>query len=99
MRCGVVGAGAWGTALADLLATNGCDVRLWAFERDVADAINERHENLRFLPQAQLAPAVVATSDLADGLADARLVLFAVPSAHLRTVARAAAGSIEPRAT
>jgi glycerol-3-phosphate dehydrogenase (NAD(P)+) len=66
MRCAVVGAGAWGTALADLLATNGCDVRLWAFEPDVADAINERHENSRFLPGAQLAPAVEATRVLGE---------------------------------
>jgi glycerol-3-phosphate dehydrogenase (NAD(P)+) len=99
MRCAVVGAGAWGTALADLLATNGCDVRLWAFEPDVADAINERHENSRFLPGAQLAPAVEATRVLGDALTDARLVLFAVPSAHLRAVARASAGSVEPDAT
>ncbi len=99
MRCAVVGAGAWGTALADLLATNGCDVRLWAFERDVADAISERHENPRFLPGVQLAPTVGATSVLSDAVADAALVVLAVPSAHLRGVARAAASSVGRRAT
>jgi glycerol-3-phosphate dehydrogenase (NAD(P)+) len=99
MRCTVVGAGAWGTALADLLATNGCDVRLWAFEHDVADAINERHENPRFLPDKRLAPTLRATSALGEALAESRLVVFAVPSAHLRRVARAAAGSIERSAT
>ncbi|MDQ3997736.1 MAG: glycerol-3-phosphate dehydrogenase, partial [Gemmatimonadota bacterium] len=99
MRCTVVGAGAWGTALADLLETNGCDVRLWAFEADVAEAINQRHENPRFLPGARLAPTLHSTSVLADALADARLVVFAVPSAHLRPVARDAARAVAPGAT
>jgi glycerol-3-phosphate dehydrogenase (NAD(P)+) len=99
MRCTVVGAGAWGTALADLLATNGSDVRLWAFERDVAAAINERHENPRFLPGVSLAPTLRATSDLPDALAASHLVVFAVPSAHLRTVARSAAGAVARGAT
>ena len=49
MRCAVVGAGAWGTALADLLARNGHDVRLWAYEPDVVETINTKHENVRFL--------------------------------------------------
>ena len=49
MRCAVVGAGAWGTALADLLARNGHQVTLWAYEPDVVQAINEKHENVRFL--------------------------------------------------
>jgi glycerol-3-phosphate dehydrogenase (NAD(P)+) len=88
MRCAVVGAGAWGTALADLLATNGAEVWLWAFERDVAAAINARHENPRFLPGTALAPTIEATSDLRDALIDASLVIYAVPSAHLRAVAR-----------
>jgi glycerol-3-phosphate dehydrogenase (NAD(P)+) len=91
MRCAVVGAGAWGTALADLLATNGSDVRIWAFEADVADAINMRHENPRFLPGASLAPRLEATSDLGDALGAADLVIYAVPSAHLRGVVRAGA--------
>ena len=99
MRCAVVGAGAWGTALADLLATNGCDVRLWALERDVAAAVNEHHENSRFLPGAPLAPTLRATNTLGDALADSSLVVFAVPSAHLRSVARASAGSVERAAT
>jgi glycerol-3-phosphate dehydrogenase (NAD(P)+) len=94
MQCAVVGAGAWGTALADLLATNGCEVRLWALERDVAAAVNTRHENPRFLPGAPLVPTIRATNDLGDALADARLVVYAVPSAHLRTVARSGARGV-----
>jgi glycerol-3-phosphate dehydrogenase (NAD(P)+) len=98
MRCAVVGAGAWGTALADLLAANGCEVRLWALERDVAAAVNVRHENPRFLPGTPLVPTILATNDLGDALAGARLVVYAVPSAHLRTVARSGAGGVATNA-
>ena len=49
MRCAVIGAGAWGTVLADLLARNGHEVRLWAYEPDVVEAINRTRENMRFL--------------------------------------------------
>ncbi len=96
MRCTVVGAGAWGTALADLLAANGCDVRLWAFERDVADAVNDRHENPRFLPGATLSAGIRATHVLQDALDESELVVFAVPSAHLRGVAHSGA-RVTPR--
>jgi glycerol-3-phosphate dehydrogenase (NAD(P)+) len=99
MRCAVIGAGAWGTALADLLATNGCEVHLWAFERDVAEAINERHENPRFLAGARLAAAVEATSKLPDALNSAPIVVFAVPSPYLRRVVREAAQSVARGAT
>jgi glycerol-3-phosphate dehydrogenase (NAD(P)+) len=98
MRCAVVGAGAWGTALSDLLAANGCEVRLWALERDVASAVNARHENPRFLPGAPLAPTILATNDLGHALAGARLVVYAVPSAHLRTVARSGARGVPTNA-
>jgi glycerol-3-phosphate dehydrogenase (NAD(P)+) len=98
MRCAVVGAGAWGTALADLLATNGCDVRLWAFEPDVAEAINDRRQNPRFLPDVTLAAALRATNVLAEALDEAELVIFAVPSGHLRSVARSGATYVPRRA-
>jgi glycerol-3-phosphate dehydrogenase (NAD(P)+) len=57
MRCAVVGAGAWGTALADLLARNDHNVTLWAYEPDVVDAINQKHENVRFLAGHKLTPS------------------------------------------
>lgn len=98
MHCAVVGAGAWGTALADLLATNGCDVRLWAFEPDVAEAVNERRQNPRFLPGVSLAPGVRGTNVLREALGDAALVVYAVPSAHLRAVARSGAADVPPTA-
>jgi glycerol-3-phosphate dehydrogenase (NAD(P)+) len=98
MRCAVVGAGAWGTALADLLAMNGGDATLWAFEADVASAIDERRENPRFLPGVRLAATLRASSDLGECLADAELVVYAVPSAHLRRVAKQGAAATPSRA-
>jgi glycerol-3-phosphate dehydrogenase (NAD(P)+) len=94
MRCAVVGAGAWGTALADLLARNGHDVRLWAYERDVVDAINQRHENTRFLAGHPLTPGVRATNDLPESVRAAELVTLATPSQMLRGILGAAKTSL-----
>ena len=94
MRCAIIGAGAWGTALADLLASSGHDVRIWAFESDVAQAINERHENPRFLAGVRLTADLVATNDQAVALDGANLVVYATPSNHLRMIARSGASCI-----
>lgn len=90
MQCAVVGAGAWGTALADLLARNGHQVRLWAYEPDVADSINQRHENPRFLAGRKLSAALVADNDLPRTLSTARLVTIATPSQVMRPIIRIA---------
>ncbi|AOL95401.1 NAD(P)H-dependent glycerol-3-phosphate dehydrogenase [Porphyrobacter sp. LM 6] len=63
---GVIGAGAWGTALAQMLASDGRDVVLWAYEAEVVAAINAEHRNPLYLPSATLAPTIRATGDLAD---------------------------------
>ncbi len=89
MRCAVVGGGAWGTALADLLAANGHIARIWAFEPDVVRALNERHENPIFLPGFSFAPSLVATSDHREALEGAELIVYATPSQHLRRVSHA----------
>src|SRR4051812_6971609 len=86
MKCAVVGGGAWGTALADLLASNGHDTSIWAFESDVVDSINRTHRN-RFLRDAELSSSLRATGDLADALAGADLIVLATPSHHLRRIA------------
>ncbi|HEY8794398.1 MAG TPA: NAD(P)H-dependent glycerol-3-phosphate dehydrogenase [Gemmatimonadaceae bacterium] len=99
MRCAVVGAGAWGTALADLLARNGHDVSLWAREPEVIESVNAIHENTSFLAGAKLDPGVVAEADLATACKGAALVLFATPSHVLRAIARGVAPAIEPDAT
>ena len=88
MRAAVIGAGAWGTALADMMAAAGHSVTIWALETDVVHAINSRHENPIFLGGFSLAPALKATHDQREALSDAELVIYATPSQHLRKVAR-----------
>jgi glycerol-3-phosphate dehydrogenase (NAD(P)+) len=95
-KCAVVGAGAWGTAIADLLRRNGHDVSLWAFEQDVAKSISKHNENLRFLKGHHLAPGIRASSDIASVVEGAELVVFATPSTVLRQVAASAAASLRP---
>ena len=68
-RIAVVGAGSWGTALADLLARKEYDVVLWSYEPDVANAIGARHENPKYLQGVRLADSLQATSSLADACA------------------------------
>ena len=87
MRCAVVGGGAWGTALADLLARNGHETMIWAREPDVAASINDAHENTRFLAGAPLSPELRASADLRRALAgEPDLVVFAPPSQALRQI-------------
>ena len=82
---GVVGGGAWGTALAQLLAAEGAPVRLWAREEEVVAAINAEHRNPLFLPGAELSPSLAATGALAD-LAACDALLVVVPVPFLRAV-------------
>jgi len=84
-KFGVIGGGAWGTALAQLLAADGAPVRLWAREADVVAAINAEHRNPVFLPGAALSPSLTATDHLAD-MADLDALLVVVPVPFLRAV-------------
>ena len=95
-RIAVLGAGSWGTTLADLLARKGHAVRIWAYEPDVVAAINERHENPEFLPDAPLAASLTAVGDAAQAVADAELVLSAVPSHAAATVFGAVRDALRP---
>lgn len=85
-RIGVIGAGAWGTALAQTMARAGHQVTLWAHERDTVAAINERHCNTAFLPEVPLKASVRATSDLSVTAA-CNIVLLVPPAQHLRRIA------------
>lgn len=82
---GVVGGGAWGTALAQMLAADGAPVRLWAREAEVVAAINADHRNPAFLPGAALSTSLTATGTLAD-MADLDALLIVVPVPFLRAV-------------
>jgi glycerol-3-phosphate dehydrogenase (NAD(P)+) len=85
MRIGVVGAGAWGTALAQVAAANGESVMLWAREPEVVESINTAHENPLFLKGLALSPSIRATGDLAD-MAHCDALLIVSPAQHLRSI-------------
>lgn len=85
MRIGVIGSGAWGTALAQLVAADGEPVLIWARESEVASTINLAHENRVFLPGIALSPSIAATTDL--GSLDTCETLFVVaPAQHVGRV-------------
>ncbi len=84
----VLGAGAWGTALAQMLASDGREVRLWARERELVDEINTARTNSLFLPSAKLATSIRGTGDLAD-LAQADVLLVVTPAQHMAAVLEA----------
>ena len=83
-RIGVIGGGAWGTALAQVAAEGG-DTLLWALEPEVVESVNRAHENRLFLPNIRLSPAIEATSDL-GALAGCDALLVVTPAQHMRSV-------------
>lgn len=86
MKIGVLGAGSWGTALAKLLAENGHDVEIWAYERELVAEINHRHENELYLPGFRLPDNLTATHDIHQAVRDKELILSVPPSHVVRSV-------------
>jgi glycerol-3-phosphate dehydrogenase (NAD(P)+) len=82
---GVIGAGAWGTALAQMLASDGREVRLWALEPGLAEQINAEHTNPLFLQYVALAPSIAATGKLSD-MAECGTLLLVTPAQHLGAI-------------
>lgn len=95
-KIGVIGGGAWGTALASVAARAnlGETVRLWALEKDVVTSVNKSHENTPYLAGIELDARIKATNDYAD-LADRDAVLLVPPAQHLRAVLEALAPHLE----
>ncbi len=85
-KIGVIGGGAWGTALAQVACSAGRQTVLWAREEEVAAAINGGFENTVYLPGVKLDPALTATTDLA-AMAECDLLLLVAPAQHLANVA------------
>ena len=90
MKLGVVGGGAWGTALAQVASSGGRDTLLWALEDDVVAAVNDRDENAVYLPGIPLNEAIRATSDLGE-LGECDAWLMVTPAQHMRSVLERAA--------
>ena len=95
MRISVVGAGAWGTALA-LIASRRHEVTLHARTSDLVEALRRDRENVRYLPGFALPTTIALTSDPAEAAADAELIILAVPVAALRSTC-AALAVLRPR--
>jgi glycerol-3-phosphate dehydrogenase (NAD(P)+) len=95
VKLGVIGGGAWGTALAQVASAGARETWLWAFEPEVVEAVNARRENALFLPGVPLNDAIRATSDLSelDGC-DAWLVV--TPAQHMRAVLEQAPECAKP---
>ena len=93
-KVAVLGAGAWGTALALLLADKGDDVAMWSRRPELCAAVNASRENARYLPGVALPGNLRCTSDLGAALDGATMAVFVVPSHATREVARAAASHV-----
>lgn len=82
-KVGVLGAGAWGTAVAQALARGGHDVVIWAMEQDVTDSINNCHENKRYLPGFTLSTGLRASTDIEEVASDREFLILGSPSLYL----------------
>jgi glycerol-3-phosphate dehydrogenase (NAD(P)+) len=90
----VLGAGAWGTTFAKVLADGGADVRLWARRDEISREINETHRNTKYLQRVTLPLSVTASTSLADTLGDVDEVYLSVPSQVLRSVLENVVGQL-----
>ena len=93
----VLGAGSWGTTLANLLAGKGETVRLWAHEPEVVDAVNRTHENPLFLPGVRLSPDLRTFSDPQEAVNGAGVIVSAPPSHVTRAVVDRVREAVAPR--
>lgn len=96
MKTGVIGAGSWGTTLADLLARKGFEVTLWAYENDLVERMNATRVNDLYLPGFLLAEGLSFTNDLSEAVRDRQLLVLVPPSQVMRPVMKQAAADIEP---
>lgn len=88
MQAAVIGGGSFGTAIASIIATNGLVTRQWMRNQQVADSINNQHENPQYLPGVTLHSGLVATTDLEYAISGAQLIFVSVPSKSFRDVVK-----------
>jgi glycerol-3-phosphate dehydrogenase (NAD(P)+) len=94
MRIGVIGGGAWGTALAQVLSVSGKDVILWAREPEVVESIRNQRENTSYLPGIQLSETIEVTDSLTKA-AEADILLMVTPAQYLRSTLMAIKGETD----
>ncbi len=82
----ILGEGAWGTAIATVLAYNGHRVKLWCYSHQHAEAISTTGYNTRYLPEIKLSPLIIPTADLAEALIGASWIFEAIPVQYLRSI-------------
>ena len=92
----VIGGGSFGTAIASILATNGMVTRQWMRNPQIAEAINQQHENPQYLPDVVLHSSLEATTDLAHAITGAQLIFVSVPSKSFRTVVQQVKPLLQP---
>jgi len=92
-KIGIIGAGAWGTALAQCLASGGRDILLWAREPEVVESVNARHENAMFLPGVRLHDAIESTDSLSKTAAS-DMLLVVTPAQHVRGTLQSLKGAV-----
>jgi glycerol-3-phosphate dehydrogenase (NAD(P)+) len=95
-RIGVIGGGAFGTAMSCAVRRSGHDVVLWALEPEVVEDVNVRRRNEHFLPGVLLPEGIRATTDMAEAAARAEFLLLAPPAQRMREVARRLAPALAP---
>jgi glycerol-3-phosphate dehydrogenase (NAD(P)+) len=94
VKVAVIGAGSWGTALARLVASNGCDAWLWDRDRGNAAALDSQRENTRYLPGYRFPDSLHVSADLGEAVSRAELVVLAVPSDAVNEVSRGLASTL-----
>jgi len=95
-RAAVIGGGSFGTVIANILADNGVEILQWMRNEVVADSINQDHVNPDYLPDTKLNPALRATTDLNEAVADADVIFVSVPSKFVRQVVSSFAPDLKP---
>lgn len=94
-KIAVLGPGSWGTALAQVLAENGHDVRIWGNLPAQINEINTYHTNRHYLPDNKIPDSIVAYTDLAEAIAECDAILFVVPTKAMRSVAQQFAATVQ----
>ncbi|MCF6095867.1 NAD(P)H-dependent glycerol-3-phosphate dehydrogenase [Thermovorax subterraneus] len=95
MKAAVIGAGSWGTAISQILADNGTEIRLWVRRKELAEQIKITRENSEYLPGVRIPDEIIITCELEEALEGAEFVVMAVPSQAMREIAGAAGKYIE----